>query len=153
MRTVSKLGLAGARLGILIGRREWIAQIDKVRLPYNINVYTQAAATYLLAHVSAFREQTDRLIAERTVLAAELDKLFAYFPNASRYSSEANFILVRLPDAAQIFAALKARKILVKNTSQAHPLLHDTLRITIGSPAENAAFVAALTSILETQHA
>jgi histidinol-phosphate aminotransferase len=153
MRTVSKLGLAGARLGMLIGRREWIAQIDKVRLPYNINAYTQAAATYLLGHVGAFRVPTDRLIAERGTLAVALDKLAVRFPGVARFDSEANFILIRLPDAAAVFAALKARKILVKNTSQAHPLLHDTLRITIGAPAENAAFLAALNSILETQYA
>jgi histidinol-phosphate aminotransferase len=153
MRTVSKLGLAGARLGMLIGRREWIAQFDKVRLPYNINCYTQAAATYLLRHVGKFREQTNTLMAERATLALALDKLVARLPGAKRFNSEANFILVRLPNAANVFAALKANKILVKNTSQAHPLLHDTLRITIGSPPENAALIAALTSILETQYA
>jgi histidinol-phosphate aminotransferase len=86
-------------------------------------------------------------------MAAHLDKLFARFPGAVRYPSEANFILVRVPNAAAVFAALKAQKILVKNTSQAHPMLSDTLRITIGSPAENAAFLTALTSILESQYA
>jgi histidinol-phosphate aminotransferase len=153
MRTVSKLGLAGVRLGMLIGRREWIAEIDKVRLPYNVNSFTQAAATYLLNNVQAFVEQTDVLVGERVALAEKLDQLFARIPGTSCFSSEANFILIRVPNAGAVFAELKARKILIKNTSQAHPLLHDTLRITIGSPSENTAFLTALTSILESQHA
>jgi histidinol-phosphate aminotransferase len=153
MRTVSKLGLAGVRLGMLVGPRAWLAEVDKVRLPYNINSFTQAAATFLLKNIAEFAEQTNLLIAERTAMAAHLDKLFARFPGAVRYPSEANFILVRVPNAAAVFAALKAQKILVKNTSQAHPMLSDTLRITIGSPAENAAFLTALTSILESQYA
>ena len=153
MRTVSKLGLAGVRLGMLIGRRKWIAAVDKVRLPYNINSFTQAAATYLLDNIAAFVEQTEVLIAERTALAANLDRLFARFPGTQRFPSEANFVLLRMPNAPIVFAELKARKILVKNTSQSHVLLHDTLRITIGLPAENAAFLTALTSILESHHA
>jgi histidinol-phosphate aminotransferase len=153
MRTVSKLGLAGVRLGMLIGQRAWLTEVDKVRLPYNINSFTQAAATFLLDNIDQFIEQTDVLVAERTLMAANLDQLFARFPGAVRYPSEANFILVRVPIAAAVFAALKAQKILVKNTSQAHPILSDTLRITIGSPAENAAFLTALTSILESQYA
>ncbi len=153
MRTVSKLGLAGARLGILVGPSAVIAEINKVRLPYNINSYTQAAATYLLQHVDAFRAQTDILVTERGRLEAALDGLFARVPGAARFPSEANFVLVRLPNAVEVFEGLKARKILVKNTSHAHPLLHNTLRITIGSPAENAALLDALNSLLVPHYA
>ena len=153
MRTVSKLGLAGVRLGVLIGQRAWLAEVDKVRLPYNINSFTQAAATFLLENVSEFIAQTKVLVAERTAMAANLARLFARFPGALCFPSEANFVLIRVPNAAAVFAALKARKILVKNTSQSHTLMQDTLRITIGSPAENAAFLTALTSILESQYA
>jgi histidinol-phosphate aminotransferase len=153
MRTVSKLGLAGVRLGMLVGPRAWLAEVDKVRLPYNINSFTQAAATFLLENIGQFIEQTNVLVDERSAMAANLDQLFARVPGAVRYPSEANFILVRVPNAPAVFDELKARKILVKNTSQSHAVMHDTLRITIGSPAENAAFLTALTSILESQYA
>lgn len=153
MRTVSKLGLAGARLGMLIGASQWLSQIDKVRLPYNINSFTQSAATYLLDHAEEFTRQTTVLVAERVLMAERLAALFARHPGAAQFPSEANFILIRVPNAAHVFAELKARKILVKNTSQSHALLHDTLRITIGSSDENNAFLAALTDILEPRHA
>jgi histidinol-phosphate aminotransferase len=153
MRTVSKLGLAGVRLGMLVGRREWIAEVDKVRLPYNINSFTQAAATFLIENVGEFVAQTTVLLAERTSMAANLGRLFARLPGTLCFPSEANFVLIRVPNAAAVFAELKAQKILVKNTSQGHALLHDTLRIAIGSPAENTAFLTALTSILESQYA
>ena len=153
MRTVSKLGLAGARLGMLIGASNWLSQLDKVRLPYNINSFTQSAATYLLDHAEEFTRQTTVLVAERALMAERLGALFARQEGTAQFPSEANFILIRVPNAARIFAELKARKILVKNTSQSHALLHDTLRITIGSPDENTAFLAALTDILESRHA
>ncbi|MFM7295591.1 MAG: histidinol-phosphate transaminase [Burkholderiales bacterium] len=153
MRTVSKLGLAGVRLGLLIGRRGWLAEVDKVRLPYNINCLTQAAAAFLLENIAEFTVQTKVLIAERATMIANLGRLFARFPGTMCFPSEANFVLIRVPNATAVFAALKARKILVKNTSQSHTLMRDTLRITIGSPAENAAFLTALTSILESQYA
>ena len=150
MRTVSKLGLAGLRLGMLIGRKQWLDEFDKVRLPYNINVLTQVAATYALDNIGHFKAQTDTLMAGRQEMAAALEQLFAAHPSARKFPSEANFILIRLPrgmgmgTAQAVFESLRAQKILVKNTSAAHPLLHDTLRITIGTPAENHAFLAAL---------
>lgn len=153
MRTVSKLGLAGARLGMLIGASSWLSQIDKVRLPYNINSFTQSAATFLFDHADEFTRQTTVLVAERALMAERLAALFVRHPGTAQFPSEANFILMRVPNAAHVFAELKARKILVKNTSQSHALLHDTLRITIGSPDENSAFLAALTDILESRHA
>jgi histidinol-phosphate aminotransferase len=151
MRTVSKLGLAGLRLGILAGHREWLSEIDKVRLPYNINALTQAAATFALDNAEHFTAQTEILKQQRSELALALDAMLAPFADARRIESEANFILIRLPDAHPadaVFAALKSAGILVKNTSHAHPLLANTLRITVGSAAENHAFCKALGHIL-----
>jgi histidinol-phosphate aminotransferase len=151
MRTVSKLGLAGLRLGMLIGDKKWLDEFDKVRLPYNINVLTQAAATFALDNIAHFTAQTDLLIAERAKMAVSIDALLANHIGAKQFPSEANFILVRLPDAhraADVFAALRQHKILVKNTSTGHPLLNNTLRLTIGAPTENTAMLAALQKAL-----
>ena len=140
MRTVSKLGLAGIRLGMLIGRAEWLEQFDKLRLPYNINVLTQTAASFAMRHYNVLLQQTDVLKAERTRLAGALDRI----ERIQRFPSDANFILIRVPDAGQTFERLVSRKILVKNTSASHPLLANTLRLTVGTPAENDALIAAL---------
>jgi histidinol-phosphate aminotransferase len=149
MRTVSKLGLAGLRLGMLIGRAKWLNEFDKVRLPYNINSLTQAAATFAMRHYKTFTQQAHELTRERVQLDNQLRKL----AGVAAFESEANFILVRVPDAQKTFAALLQRKILVKNTSLAHPLLANTLRITIGTGDENAAMLAALTEALTEAHA
>ncbi len=140
MRTVSKLGLAGIRLGMLIGRREWLAQFDKLRLPYNINALTQAAATFALRHYEQLLRQTDMLKSERIRVAAHLARM----TGVQCFPSEANFILIRVADAGQTFERLLSRKILIKNMSAAHALLANTLRLTIGTPAENDALIAAL---------
>jgi len=142
MRTVSKMGLAGLRLGYLIGAPEWLNEIDKVRLPYNINVLTQLSATFALQHKTVFDAQTQAIRLERSHLFSALSSLTALHV----YPSEANFILVRTPpeQAERIFAELKARGILIKNLHGAHPLLQDCLRLTVGSPKENAALLAAL---------
>ena len=140
MRTVSKLGLAGLRLGLLAGHPEWIREFDKVRLPYNINCLTQASATFALKHYSALLDQATTLCAERAPLSAALRDL----PGVTVFPTEANFILFRVQDSKKTFDALLSRKILVKHTGTLHPLLANTLRVTIGTPTENAAFLAAL---------
>ena len=140
MRTVSKLGLAGLRLGLLAGHPEWIREFDKVRLPYNINCLTQAAATFALKHYDALLAQAASLVKERESLAT----LLRTFPGVEVFPSEANFILVRVPDSEKTFNALLSRKILVKHTNAAHPLLRNTLRLTIGTPLENTALVSTL---------
>ncbi len=146
MRTLSKLGLAGLRLGLLCGPQAWIAEIDKTRLPYNINVLTQVSAAFVLGHKARFDAQTRLIRQERTRLFAGLDAL----PGVQPYPSEANFILARfVPGRAdELFQALKARGILVKNLNGAHPLLADCLRVTVGTPEENDAFLAALKASL-----
>ena len=140
MRTVSKLGLAGIRLGILIGRRDWLNEFDKLRLPYNINALTQAAGHFAMRHYDALLAQTATLRLERARVRGALAQL----PGMLVFPSEANFVLVRVPDAGKTFAGLLSRRILVKNTSKTHPLLADTLRITIGTPDENNALIDAL---------
>jgi histidinol-phosphate aminotransferase len=146
MRTVSKMGLAGLRLGLLAGPGVWLEEIDKVRLPYNVNVLTQVSAAFALRHAAVFEEQTRRIRQERTQLFDALSRLGAVHP----YPSDANFILVRLPQgrAREIFRSLKNRGVLVKNLDGAHPLLADCLRVTVGRPEENATFLEALAAAL-----
>jgi histidinol-phosphate aminotransferase len=146
MRTVSKMGLAGLRLGYLAGPPEWIAELDKTRLPYNVNVLTQASAAFALRHRSVFDAQTRLIRTERERLFVALARLEGIHP----YPSEANFILLRLPAgrAGPVFQELAARGILVKNLDGAHPLLGDCLRVTVGRPEENAAFERALAAAL-----
>jgi histidinol-phosphate aminotransferase len=146
MRTLSKMGLAGLRLGYLVGLREWLTEIDKTRLPYNINVLTQASAVFALRHKDVLDRQTSRIRAERSRLSAALSALDGVRP----FPSEANFLLLRMPDgrAGEIFQSLKARGVLAKNLDGAHLLLADCLRVTVGRPEENDAFLAALGAVL-----
>lgn len=146
MRTVSKMGLAGLRLGLLAGAPEWIEQIDKTRLPYNINVLTQVSAEFALRHLELFDTQTGEIRTQRTILFNALDAIDGVTP----LPSEANFILVRMPQgrAQEIHAALRDRGVLVKSLDEAHPLLQDCLRITVGTQEENRAFLDALNRVL-----
>jgi histidinol-phosphate aminotransferase len=140
MRTVSKLGLAGIRLGYLAGPPAWLTQFDKVRPPYNINVLTQAAADLLLDHVDVLDVQAAELRAERARLAQAVGAL----PGATVFPSAGNFLLVRVPDAAAVFDVLLTERILIKNVSKMHPLLANCVRLTVGSADENARLLAAL---------
>ena len=144
MRTVSKLGLAGIRLGYMAAAPQLLEQFDKVRPPYNINVLTQAAAEFALDHVAVLNEQAAAIRAERSTLAAALSKL----PGVHVFPSAANFILIRVPNSDDAHAKILADKVLVKNVSKMHKVLHHCLRITVSTPAENAAFLAALTAAL-----
>lgn len=144
MRTVSKLGLAGIRLGYMAGNAALLAEFEKVRPPYNVNVLTQCAAEYVLDHTAVLDQQAASIRAERDRVWVALSA----FANLEVFHSDANFILVRIKSvshrADDVFANLLAHKILVKNVSKMHPLLHDCLRITISTPEENAQFLAAL---------
>ncbi|GAB6847452.1 histidinol-phosphate transaminase [Paraburkholderia kururiensis] len=144
MRTVSKLGLAGIRLGYLAGLPAWLNEFDKVRPPYNVNVLTQAAADFLLDHVDVLDAQAAQLRDERTKLAAAVAQL----PGAEVFPSAGNFLLVRVPDAAATFETLLTARVLIKNVSKMHPLLANCVRLTVGSPDENAQLLAALKLIL-----
>jgi histidinol-phosphate aminotransferase len=143
VRTLSKLGLAGLRLGFLVASPAWIEQFDKVRPPYNINVLTLAATQFILSHNAVLETQAKQIMAERTLLFDALTDM-ADGINIQPYPSAANFILVKVPDANQWFATLKSQGILVKNVSNLSPLLHNCLRLTVGNSAENKALIAAL---------
>jgi len=143
-RTVSKLGLAGLRLGFLAGSPEWIKQINKVRQPYNINVLTQLTATFALQHYAMFEEQTRRVKADRAKLFEQLNTL----SGVHAWQSQANFILFRVTDAEDIFNELKEKGILIKCVHGRHPLLDNCLQVTVGTPVENQAFLQALTEIV-----
>ncbi len=140
VRTVSKIGLAGTRLGYAVGHPGWIAEIDKVRSPYNVNSLTQAVVPVLLdhadllsAHVVAIRGERDRLVGA-----------FEPLTGVEVFPTQANFVLVRVVDAARCVAALRDAGILVKNLDGSHPLLAGCLRITVGTPAENDQLLEAL---------
>jgi histidinol-phosphate aminotransferase len=145
MRTLSKFGLAGVRLGYMMGRTDLIEQVEKVRPPYNVSVLNAEAALFALAHADEFERQAQAIKTERERLQAAL----ANMPSANAFPSQANMILVRVPDAAQVFNALKSRGILIKNVSRLHQLLANCLRLTVGTPAENDALIAALSDILQ----
>jgi histidinol-phosphate aminotransferase len=148
MRTLSKFGLAGVRLGYLLGHAALVAQIDKVRPPYNISVLNYECALFALEHADVFARQAVDIRAQRSLL----QKAFRSLPGIKAWPSDANMILVRLEgegDRAQtVFDALKARRILVKNVSKMHPLLVNCLRITVGTTDENQQLLAALKDIL-----
>ncbi len=146
MRTLSKLGLAGIRLGFLIGSTGIIEQLNKIRLPYNINVLTQISAEFALAQQDLFAVQTKKICQDRTTLLNELNAL----PQIHAFESAANFILFRTPKskATAIFLALKEHGILIKNLSPQAGLLTDCLRVTVGKPEENLSFLSALKKIL-----
>lgn len=133
LRTLSKFGLAGVRLGYLLGNRTLIAEIDKLRPPYNISVLNAEAGLFALEHAEVFAEQAESIRSERARLIAAL----AGLPGIKVFPSDANMILVRVPDVVKTFERLKLRKILVKNVSGMHGLLAGCLRLTVGTPAEN----------------
>jgi len=144
MRTVSKLGLAGLRLGLLAGREEWLRELDKVRLPYNVNVLTQVIAQRVLEHKEVLDAQAASIRQERGRLYSQLSAI----PGAQAFPSRANFVLFRVPQADAVFAALKAHGVLIKNLNGSHPMLAGCLRVTVGTPRENDQFVEALQSSL-----
>ena len=144
MRTMSKFGLAGVRIGYLMGRTVLINEIDKLRPPFNISVLNAEAGLFALEHVDEYLRQAALIRSEREFLLAQL----AEVPGVKPYPSQANMVLARVPDAAAAFAGMKQRGVLVKNVSALHPLLSNCLRITVGTADENRATLAALAASL-----
>jgi len=144
LRTLSKIGLAGARVGYLVASEAIVAQIDKVRPPYNVGSLNQRAAAWLLAHhghhltaqANAVRRERERL---RATLAA--------LPGVHVYASEANLLLFRVADAANVWRGLVDRGVLVRRFD-GPGALRSCLRVTVGTAEHNAAFVAALRDAL-----
>lgn len=144
MRTLSKLGLAGVRLGYLCGAEALVREVDKVRPPYNIGSLNAEAALFALDHADEYARQAAVIRAEREALLTAMRAL----PGVTVFPSEANMVLVRVADPKAVFEGLKARGILVKNVSAMHPLLAGCLRLTVGAPEENARLLAALKETL-----
>ena len=140
MRTLSKFGLAGVRLGYMMGPAALIAEIDKVRPPYNISVLNCECALFALENKDVFAEQAADLIAQRATLLEALGNM----PGVKCWRSDANMILVRVADSTKTFDGMKAHGVLVKNVSKMHPLLANCLRLTVGTADENRLMLAAL---------
>ncbi|MCX7225631.1 MAG: aminotransferase class I/II-fold pyridoxal phosphate-dependent enzyme [Burkholderiales bacterium] len=131
MRTLSKFGLAGVRLGYLMGPQALIEQVDKVRPPYNVSVLNCECALFALEHEEVFAAQALAIREQRAMLFEAL----ADFPGVRAYPSDANM---------SSFNGLRQRKVLVKNVSSLHPLLANCLRLTVGTADENRLMLAAL---------
>jgi histidinol-phosphate aminotransferase len=144
MRTMSKFGLAGVRIGYLIGRKALITEIDKLRPPFNVGVLNTEAALFALEHGDEYARQARVLREQRERLFAELQAL----PGVQPFPSQGNMILARVADAARSFEGMKARGVLIKNVSAMHPMLANCLRITVSDADENAMMLAALKASL-----
>ncbi|GAB2599572.1 histidinol-phosphate transaminase [Ramlibacter solisilvae] len=140
MRTLSKFGLAGVRIGYMLGRKALVREIDKVRPPYNISVLNSECALFALEHEPVFAAQAAQIREER----GRIQRALGALPGVRSWPSDANMILVRVPDAARTFDGMKARGVLVKNVSKMHPLLANCLRLTVGTAEENARMLEAL---------
>ncbi len=142
MRTLSKLGMAGLRLGYLVGSSAWINELDKIRLPYNINSLTQASVSFALKHHSIFKEQAEIIKADRQTLSDNLREI----PSIKVFPSNANFILFRTEKdkAGEIHQQLKDAGILIKKLDGSHPVLKDCLRVTVGTKEENKQFLSSI---------
>ncbi len=149
MRTVSKMGLAGLRLGLLCGHPDIINEIDKIRLPYNINVLTQMSAEFVLDNIDVLDTQAALIRDERELL---LDKMKT-MPELEVFPSQANFILFRVLDknANDVFESIKQSGVLIKNMKADAGLLRNCLRVTVGTPEENLAFVGALLKAVNSE--
>ncbi|MCV0439961.1 MAG: histidinol-phosphate transaminase [Hydrogenophaga sp.] len=144
MRTLSKFGLAGVRIGYMIGAQALVHEVDKLRPPYNVSVLNAECALFALEHADVFAQQAAQIREQRAVLIDALDRV----PGVTPFPSDANMVLVRVPDAQRCFDGLKAQGILVKNVSKMHPLLAQCLRLTVGTPSENAQLIRALKTSL-----
>ena len=159
MRTCSKWGLAGARIGYLASAPAWAAQLDKIRPPYNISVLDAETACFAFQHHADFDQQTRTLCAERQTLVQRLQAMQGPQGLSHVYPTAANFVLVRLAGgqgdgagpsrATRVAAAMRAAGVLIKDASRMHPALAECLRLTVGAPEENEAMLQALAAALD----
>lgn len=149
LQTLSKIGLAGLRVGLLFGHPDWLVQIDKVRMPYNVNALSQESAAFALEHIDLIQTQVERIRAERDRLFVKLTAI----RGLQVWPSQSNFLLVRVAAGGPAaFEFLREQGILVKNLHGKHPTLHDCLRVTVGKPAENDMLSSALRRFLRTSN-
>jgi histidinol-phosphate aminotransferase len=144
MRTFSKLGMAGLRLGFLVGDAAWLGQLEKLRLPYNVGVLTQLVAGRLLANHEVLLQQAEQISRDRDWLLQQLQGM----ASLQVYPSEANFLLFRTDDATAVFGRLKLKGVLIKNLDGGHPMLTNCLRVTVGTRTENEHFLQALREVM-----
>lgn len=144
MRTMSKFGLAGVRIGYLIGRKPLIAEVDKLRPPFNISVLNCETALFALEHADEYARQAAIIREERDKLQGILRGL----PGVTPFPSDANMILARVPDSKKCFEGMRSRGVLIKNVAFLHPTLHNCVRITVGTPQENVKMIEALQASL-----
>ncbi len=144
LRTLSKVGLAALRIGVMVAHPSLIHQLDKVRLPYNLNMVSQVAGQLFFDHEKEFLPQMDDIIAGREWLLDALKKIDGIVP----YPSDANFILFSChADKNSVYEDLIKREILIKNFPSSGPL-KDCMRVTVGTTEENEAFIKALKEVM-----
>jgi histidinol-phosphate aminotransferase len=143
MRTLSKIGLAGLRVGFLIASEEIIEQVNKVRLPFNLNALSQAMAAEIMKHKALLRQHIRAIVRARERVFAELSNVEGVDP----YPSEANFILFRVQDAERVYQGLLGKGVLVRHMKG---VVEGCLRVTIGTPEENRIFLKALKGIVKS---
>ena len=146
LRTFSKaMALAGLRVGYLLASPELVREVDKARLPYNVNFFSQAAALAALEEKDALATSVHRLVAERERLLARL----ADVPGVRAFASDANFFLLEClsADPKAVFASMLRRGVLVRDVTS-YPMLDRCLRVSVGTEAENDAFLHALGTAL-----
>ena len=150
LHTLSKaFGCAGARCGYVIAAPDVIEVFAAIRQIYSVNVLTQAAALAAVQERDAFAPVVAQIVVERERVRTALGELAAAGLPVRAWPSSANFVLVHMPEAARVREVLRDEfSILVRDFS-ATPGLADCLRITIGTPEENDAVLAALQSLLE----
>jgi histidinol-phosphate aminotransferase len=145
LRTLSKIGFAALRVGWLVGPRNLVAELDKLRLPYNINGVSQALATVVFRELwSEVTQMTETVKRERARLASAL----AALPFLAVAPSQANFLWVKTERPAEaMFRELAERGILVRSFHSSAGRLAQQLRITVGTPAENDELVRCLSEV------
>ncbi len=145
LRTLSKVGFAGLRLGILYAREGLVREINKVRYPYNVNSLSQEVAEVILNDLEFVNENVQLILKERHRVYDRLSEI----GGLDVYRSDANFIFFRVKGAGVIFNKLIKKGVLIRNF---HSLgrLKNCLRVTIGAPHENEAFLIALRDVLSS---
>jgi histidinol-phosphate aminotransferase len=140
IRTLSKIGLAGLRVGFLIADEEIINEVNKVRLPFNVNSVSQTIALEVLKNRKLLNSYIRSIVSEREKLFNEMSKIKGIKP----YPSEANFILFKSESPDRIYKGLLKKGILVRNMNS---IINGCLRVTVGKPEENRIFINALQEI------
>ena len=140
LRTFSKIGFAGLRLGYVSGSLNIINELNKILPPYNMNQLCLAAAKFALENLAWINNNINTLKMEREIAFAKLEDI----KGVKVYPSEANFLTIRTPNADECFNLLLKNGFLIKNLTNAHPLLKNCVRITIGKPEDNAKWLSVL---------